>query len=70
MFVPVTDTVCRCAYITKKVRFNRTLEEITAVVLLNRFVAYYRHTIFYGEQKYKFFIMYNNTVGNSKLMCS
>ena len=37
-FVPVTDIVCRCAHTTKKVRFNRILEEeITAVVPLNHF---------------------------------
>ena len=32
-FLPLTDILCRCAYITKKVRFNRVMEEeITAVV--------------------------------------
>ena len=37
-FVPVTDIVCRCAHITKKVRFNRTLkEEKTAIVPLSCF---------------------------------
>lgn len=37
-FVPVADIVCRCAFVSNKVKFNEELEEdITAVVPINHF---------------------------------
>lgn len=37
-FIPVTDIVCRCAYVSSKVKFSQELEEdITAVVPINHF---------------------------------
>ena len=39
-FVPVTDIVCRCAYVSHRVRFTEGLEEdITAVVPMNHFAG-------------------------------
>ena len=39
-FVPITNILCRCAYVTKKVRFNRVMEEeITAVIPINHFTG-------------------------------
>ena len=38
IFVPVPDIVCRCAFVSNKVKFNEELEEdITAVVPINHF---------------------------------